>query len=129
MKHLFVIRPHSVVDLITNSSSELFIYSGDKSVEVIEDVVKQLIEQHNARCELAKKVSQKDFYEHPCSYDSAIGGVYVAGGVPSSDEHEFYGISYKPGDILISSNGDNSIPWPVQEAISEVLGAVRYHLG
>lgn len=40
MKQLFVIRPHSVIDVITNSSSELFIVKGDQDIEMVKEFLK-----------------------------------------------------------------------------------------
>jgi hypothetical protein len=40
-----------------------------------------------------------------------------------------YGYNYKKGDIIIESSSDNSIPWRLQEDISDVFNAVRHHLG
>jgi hypothetical protein len=47
MKSLFVIAPHSFVDLITNSSSEIFICDTKKSVEAVETLLFRLLEMHN----------------------------------------------------------------------------------
>lgn len=41
MKTLFVIKPHSMVDVITNSSSELFVFNGD-SKESIKEIIKSV---------------------------------------------------------------------------------------
>jgi hypothetical protein len=40
-KTLFVIQPQSVIDVITNSSSELFVFQG-KEKEVIKDMIKRV---------------------------------------------------------------------------------------
>ena len=39
MKNLLVIPVHSFVDLITNSSSELFVCNGNKSVEAVKEIM------------------------------------------------------------------------------------------
>ena len=39
---LFVIRPHSVIDVITNSSTELFICSTKKTVAQIKEILQGL---------------------------------------------------------------------------------------
>ena len=131
MKTIFVLRPHSVVDLITNSSSELFVYTGEKSVEAVEDIIKDLIKLNNDKVDLAEKFSKKDFYGWRTTYDDAFGGVFVAP-TDSKNSQEFsegyYGVDYSKGDIIVNSNGDNSIPWEIQEAL-ENLGFRRYHLG
>ena len=40
-----------------------------------------------------------------------------------------YGMVIQKGDILLYSQGDNSVPWEFMEVIESVLGAGRYHLG
>jgi hypothetical protein len=51
MKQLIVINVHSFVDLITNSSSELFICDSGKSLETVKDILTGLIVEHNASSE------------------------------------------------------------------------------
>lgn len=47
MKDLLVINTHSFVDLITNSSSELFVCNTKKTVEMVKTLLTDLIEAHN----------------------------------------------------------------------------------
>jgi len=44
MKSLIVFRIHSIVDLITNSSSEVFVGSTDKTVKVIKSTLEKIVE-------------------------------------------------------------------------------------
>lgn len=46
-KVLFVIHPHSIVDVITNSSTELFVGTTDKTIEVVEEILQDLLNVHN----------------------------------------------------------------------------------
>ena len=41
----------------------------------------------------------------------------------------YYKMVVQKGDILLYSQGDNSVPWEFMEVIESVLGASRYHLG
>lgn len=41
MYDYFIINCHSFVDLITNSSTELFIYSGDKGISLIKKIIEK----------------------------------------------------------------------------------------
>ena len=41
---IFVIRPHSFIDVITNSSSELFVMRTEKSMDLIMKVLKEELE-------------------------------------------------------------------------------------
>jgi hypothetical protein len=47
MKSLITINVHSFVDLITNSSSELFVCEGTKSVETVKEILLTLAKGHN----------------------------------------------------------------------------------
>jgi hypothetical protein len=41
-KIVFVIQPHSIVDLITNSSTEIFTIQTNKTVEVVKELIDEL---------------------------------------------------------------------------------------
>ena len=43
----FIIKPHSTIDVITNSSSELFICNTDKSAEFVTEVLKEFLSSIN----------------------------------------------------------------------------------
>jgi len=47
MKNLLVISTHSFVDLITNSSTELYVCKGDKTIDAVTEILKKLLEGHN----------------------------------------------------------------------------------
>jgi hypothetical protein len=49
----FIITSHSFVDLITNSSSELFICNTDQSVQAVKGVLIELCKIHNQKMKLA----------------------------------------------------------------------------
>jgi hypothetical protein len=49
------ISTHSFVDLITNSSSELFICDTTKSIETVKEIIKELAVLHNKQLELSEK--------------------------------------------------------------------------
>lgn len=46
MKQTSIINIHSFVDLITNSSSELFVCDTDKSIEAVKEVVEKIIQHY-----------------------------------------------------------------------------------
>jgi hypothetical protein len=47
MKNVLVISTHSFVDLITNSSSELFVCDGKKTLEAVDILLRKLLDQFN----------------------------------------------------------------------------------
>jgi hypothetical protein len=57
MKTLITIPVHSFVDLITNSSSELFVCNGAKTIETVKEVLTKLAQHYNELAEY--KISAK----------------------------------------------------------------------
>ncbi len=45
-KKTFVINPHSVIDVITNSSTEIFVMNGDKTVDAINEILKEFYDNN-----------------------------------------------------------------------------------
>jgi hypothetical protein len=44
---MFILKPHSIVDVITNSSSELFVMKENKDIEFIRELLSDLLSVHN----------------------------------------------------------------------------------
>jgi len=65
MKNLFIINLHSIVDIITNSSSELFICDTNKSKEVIEEYLREMIKFNNLE------------NKYQTTYEAAFGDIIV----------------------------------------------------
>ena len=123
---LFVIPKHSVVDVITNSSSQIFVCDTKSSVEMIKQMLEDLIILYN-------KQNGKELL----SYGEVFGEVYAVRSLKEAQDilDDYWGD--KVGDyrdfndniILVHSADDNSIPWVIQEWITEVFCAERFHLG
>ena len=47
MKSLLIISPHSFVDVITNSSTELFVCDTTKTLEAVKEVLAKLLKLHD----------------------------------------------------------------------------------
>lgn len=106
MKTLFVLRLHSFVDVITNSSSELFVLDTDKSIEAVKSVLGTLIpaEEFNDIRDCVREV--KNLEEAKRIYADYMARTYERDheGNPifkESDEEILKLI--KPGDIVIES--------------------------
>jgi hypothetical protein len=61
-KIMFVIRPHSIVDVITNSSSELFVFEG-KEKETIEEIIKDVYPNYLNEYEALKNITELSIQE------------------------------------------------------------------
>jgi hypothetical protein len=42
-----LIKPHSIVDVITNSSSELFVCKTDKEIQIVKELLQDMLNIHN----------------------------------------------------------------------------------
>lgn len=121
MKH--IINVQSVSDLITNSSSEVFICSVSGDPDSVCSSLQGFIDELMQLCG----------YD---GYDYAGAEVYVA---DSDGKDKWYNYSWKEGDVIIESRGDNSIPFPIMEVLTdlqyiprfgnEVTDVERHHLG
>ena len=64
-------RPHSIIDVITNSSSELFIFKTDRSLRIIKEMLNDLLETYRKSSDYANRnLDFKDF-------DSAYGDIFI----------------------------------------------------
>ena len=111
------INIHSFVDLITNSSTELFVLDTDKSLDVVKDILQNLVDFHNKMYSTNFKF--EDIFEEPYigNADAFLQG--------------FYGKSDIKEGIIISGASDNSIPYWMFDFIKDVFGykTERFHLG
>lgn len=51
---MLIVSPHSIIDLITNSSSELFVSNTQKTVEAVKEIIVELCKIHNQREKLSE---------------------------------------------------------------------------
>lgn len=106
MKHKINIQ--SISDIITNSSSEVFVCSVNGDPSLISDEIQELI----------------DSLIENLGYDNDYGAtVYVA---DEDYTDEWYNYSWKKGDVIIESLGDNSIPFSVMEILSDLKWTPRF---
>jgi len=66
-KKIYIIAPHSFVDVITNSSSELFIGNTDKSIETIKEICVDLLSVYNKINDTSLEF--EDVFEEPYIVD------------------------------------------------------------
>lgn len=118
-KVLFVIKPHSIIDVITNSSTELFVLSTDKSIKVIKEILEEAIKLHNKANN--KNLTFGEVFEEP----------YFKEGKVTIDGWEDYFTSQHSDAIMLYGANDNSIPYWMWEFIEETFGysTERFHLG
>jgi hypothetical protein len=113
---------HSVIDVITNSSSELFICNTDKTIEMVREIMDELVEVYKKATGDQRDVSEMLFVTD-CND-------------PIIKDHMRQWRDYYPDmnsrngkKIAIKSVYDNTMPVCLFEFIEEVFNAKRYHLG
>lgn len=131
MTDLLVINYHSFVDVITNSSSELFVCDTKKTVAQVKEILKGLTLVYSVGI---KDSEEATFYEEDdFLYENMFGEIKIAEKDARDDDEfvyaDFYGDCYKKGDLLIFSADDNTIPGPMFEMIESMFDARRIHLG
>lgn len=116
---MIIINLHSMVDVITNSSTELFVLDTKKSLEVIKGILNEAIELHNRSNDTNYKF--EDVFEEP----------YIGSSREALDGWESYYNSNLKEGVILRGAGDNSIPYWMVEFIDEVFGwnTERFHLG
>lgn len=118
------IKIHSIVDVITNSSSELFICDTNKSLEMIKELLQDMLNLYNKGNNINYKF--EDVFCEPKIF-TKNDVIY-----PFDDDYKYiwgYEIEDNIGKIVIESMSDNSIPFELMELIEGIFEAKRYHLG
>jgi len=117
-KIILIISPHSFIDVITNSSTELFVMDTNKSIEVVKEILIEAINLHN-------KVENTNY-----SFEDIFDEPYIGSGYDALDGwNDYYSTTIGNG-IIIKSANDNSIPYWMFEFIESSFGDVeRFHLG
>ncbi len=114
-----IIPIHSMVDIITNSSTELFVLDTEKSKHTVKEILISAIELHN----LANngKLTFEDCFDEP----------YHGSGEEALKGWNKYFTSRIKNGIILEGVGDNSIPYWMFEFIESIFGysTERFHLG
>jgi hypothetical protein len=122
------INVQNVSDVITNSSSEIFICQSDnpeQTASLIEEVLTNVYEN----LKRARDNAGNNTYSYYGESLDDLMTIYVADNDYTDDG---WGYSYKKGDIIIESQGDNSIPPIMMDFIYEFFAwdkCNRIHLG
>ena len=84
MKKVIKISTHSFVDLITNSSSELFVCNGDKSVETVKEIVNQIFKEGLSE-ELLDEWDREEAVKHKGTSPDVIWGTFFSEDIVVAD--------------------------------------------
>ena len=124
----FIIPIQNVSDIITNSSSEIFICKSenpDETVSLLRDVLSIVYEN----LKKANEHAGRNIYSY---YGETIDDIMTISVATRDFSDSDYNYEYKKGDVLIESTDDNSIPSVIMDFIHEFFAwdkINRKHLG
>lgn len=110
-----IVPIQNISDVITNSSSEIFICQTDKPEETLE-LMREVLSSVYENLKKARDNGGKNTYSYYGETIDDLMSIYIAeydGG--DSD----WGYTYKKGNIIIESTDDNSIPTILMDFIYE----------
>lgn len=115
-------------DIITNSSSEMFVCDTDKTVEAVEEILQGLYNLLYGGRDFREdmtvgKITEDDFYVF-YYYQN-----HMWRGTPNESKMNEAWENFDKNRIVIASTSDNSIPFSLFEIIEETFNAEREHLG
>jgi len=124
-KKMIIIKIHSFVDVITNSSTEIFVTNTKKSLKQVKEVVRDIVNHYNDGVE-------KELYDgNKILIDNFLIYVYTKEKYDKNPKERYWDYEKKEniGKIMIEGSGDNIIPYELWDTIERVFNANREHLG
>jgi hypothetical protein len=118
----------TISDIITNSSSEIFICKSDnaeQTVELLEEVLESVYENYKK----AQDHAGSNTYSY---YGETLSDILTISIAKHDESDVFYNYKITKGDVLIESTGDNSIPPIIMDFIEHFFQwdkVKRVHLG
>lgn len=125
VKQLFLLSIDSIVDIITNSSSDLFVCNTKATLKMLKKMLIDLIKLYNKHTNTENK------------FNNIFGEIWIAENISEVNdklyniygrEEIYHSLKFNKNIIVIESADDNSIPFIIQEWIEEVFCAERFHL-
>lgn len=122
-----------ITDIITNSSSEIFVCDTDKTVETVEEILQGLYDILYAGRDFREDMTVRRITEDDFSvFYYYQNHMWNWEGDPDFHIDSQIKEAWEKSDksrIVISSEDDNSIPFSLFDIIEEVFNAERKHLG
>ena len=133
MKEIFLIDVHSFSDVITNSSTDVFAFKTKKSVETIEELLKNLLvvgSEANIKniCTVGES-NLETFYNQYIDWlhhDKLSLDEFLKRFINWDDKSK---AAKEDKIIVVKGTEDNSVPYWLSEYMVSELGAYRIHLG
>lgn len=124
----FIIPIQNISDVITNSSSEIFICQSDNPQEVA-DTIKEVLTEVYENFRKARACAGKNTLS---LYEETLDEILEISVADQDGGDSDWGYTYKKGDIIIEGLYDNSIPLILMGFIYEFFDwnkVERHHLG
>lgn len=135
-----LIKTHSFIDVITNSSTELFICDTSKTLEEVKQIIQDqwnlfvLLQKnmHDIPYQLSDMKNELDVFE--ILEVKQIDDTFIEKAKKHKEKWGFdlydgYAIELNKGDIWVEGITDNSIPFEFFDIIENTFNARRIHLG
>lgn len=127
---------HSISDIITNSSTELFVVpkknevTAEEFLEVMEPVWRVY---RDKKLKIDKRWAEYYGVHEETSFKDLVDIFVASCGTRETwtdyqDRERVY-YEYDEGDLIIKGAGDNLIPYALFNFIDEIFSARHYHLG
>ena len=121
-KQIMSVNIHSFVDVITNSSTELFVCDTDKSIETVETILREKLKQFSA-------LTDREYVYEEC-FDPVFIYTQEMADKAIADEYAWgYEGQATVGKIIIESASDNTIPYDLWDRINDLFDGQNHHLG
>jgi hypothetical protein len=127
-----VINQHSFVDVITNSSTELYVCDKEKSLEAVKEILVNILNSHNKAT--GREDAFEDVFSEPHFYTQKEFDEWKKSNDKYKEEYSDWGSGYgyerqeNVGKIIVTGATDNSIPYAIDSYLEQVFGN-RFHLG
>ena len=121
MKRAIAINVHSFVDVITNSSSELFVCDTDKSMTAVKQILSDKLRSYNRNNQ--RDVSFEDAFREPYIFTQEM--------LDNVNKDWSWGWEKQEnvGKLIIESCTDNSIPYDMWDDINYIFNGYNIHMG
>lgn len=123
-----IIHIQNISDIITNSSSEIFICKSDnaeQTVELLKEVLTNIYENYKK----ARDHAGNNTYSY---YGESLSDILTISIADRDENDNYFNYQIKKGDVIIESTDDNSIPIIIMDFIHEFFAwdkINRIHLG
>lgn len=124
----FIIPIQNISDIITNSSSEIFICKSENPEETVE-LLREVLSSVYDNLKKANDHAGRNTFSY---YGGTIDDIMTISVATHDFTDSYFNYKYKKGDILIESTDDNSIPPLIMDFIHEFFTwdkINRTHLG